>query len=384
MPADLRPDPDALGDDAMASVREARDAIVADLRALRGRYPQTGAIALSGHAHIDLAWLWPIDETRRKVARTFHSALRLMERFPDFRFNQSTAQYYAWLEEDDPELLASIRDKVASGQWEPIGAMWVEPDTNMPTGELLVRQLLYGIRYFDRAFGRNWRTNVNWLPDCFGFSPAFPQLLRLAGLDSFFTHKTNWSERNKLPSDLFWWEGLDGSRVLMHTFDNPAGGYNGRVGPRAAVETWRNYQDKETNPESLLLYGWGDGGGGPTEDMLERAEQLADFPAMPALRQVNVSEWFSDDRRAGGEAARHAGVGRGDLSRISSRHADDAGPHEVPPPARRTRADHRGDAGEFGGDGRCSHAAIAGERMARAAPQRISRHPARLQHSRSL
>ena len=294
LPADLRPDPDALGDDAMASVREARDAIVADLRALRDRYPQTGAIALSGHAHIDLAWLWPIDETRRKVARTFHSALRLMERFPDFRFNQSTAQYYAWLEEDDPELLASIRDKVASGQWEPIGAMWVEPDTNMPTGESLVRQLLYGIRYFDRAFGRNWRTNVNWLPDCFGFSPAFPQLLRLAGLDSFFTHKTNWSERNKLPSDLFWWEGLDGSRVLMHTFDNPAGGYNGRVGPRAAVETWRNYQDKETNPESLLLYGWGDGGGGPTEDMLERAEQLADFPVMPALRQVNVSEWFSD------------------------------------------------------------------------------------------
>ena len=294
LPPDLRPDPDGLGDDAMASVREARAALVADLRALRDRYPQEGGIALSGHAHIDLAWLWPVDETRRKVVRTFHSAIELMERFPDFRFNQSTAQYYAWLEEDDPALLESIRGKVATGQWEPIGAMWVEPDTNMPTGESLVRQLLYGIRYFDRAFGRNWRTNVNWLPDCFGFSPAFPQLLRLAGLDSFFTHKTNWSERNKLPSDLFWWEGLDGSRVLMHTFDNPAGGYNGRVGPRAAVETWRNYQDKETNPESLLLYGWGDGGGGPTEEMLQRAEQLADFPAMPALRQVNVSDWFSD------------------------------------------------------------------------------------------
>ena len=294
LPPNLSSDPDELGDDTGASVREARDALVADLRALRDRYPQTGAIALSGHAHIDLAWLWPIDETRRKAVRTFHSAIALMDRFPDFRFNQSTAQYYAWLEEDDPELLAAIREKVATGQWEPIGAMWVEPDTNMPTGESLVRQLLYGIRYFDRAFGRNWRTNVNWLPDCFGFSPAFPQLLSLAGLDSFFTHKTNWSERNKLPSDLFWWEGLDGSRVLMHTFDNPAGGYNGRVGPRAVVETWRNYQDKETNPESLLLFGWGDGGGGPTEDMLQRAEQLADFPAIPALRQVNVSEWLSD------------------------------------------------------------------------------------------
>ena len=142
---------------------------------------------------------------------------------------------------------------------------------------------------------------MNWLPDCFGFSPAFPQLLRLAGLDSFFTHKTNWSERNKLPSDLFWWEGLDGSRVLMHTYDNPAGGYNAWIGPRAAVETWRNYQDKESNPESLLLFGWGDGGGGPTENMLQRIRQLVDFPAMPALRYVNVAEWFADIAKRAGE-----------------------------------------------------------------------------------
>ena len=125
---------------------------------------------------------------------------------------------------------------------------------------------------------------MNWLPDCFGFSPAFPQLLRLAGLDSFFTHKTNWSERNKLPSDLFWWEGLDGSRVLMHTYDNPAGGYNGWIGPRAAVETWRNYQDKESNPESLLLFGWGDGGGGPTENML-----AAHRPACRLSRDAGAS-----------------------------------------------------------------------------------------------
>jgi alpha-mannosidase len=164
-----------------------------------------------------------------------------------------------------------------------------------------VRQLLYGIRYFDRTFGRERRTNVNWLPDCFGFSPAFPQLLRLAGLDSFFTHKTNWSERNKLPSDLFWWEGLDGSRVLMHTYDNPAGGYNAWIGPRAAVETWRNYQDKESNPESLILFGWGDGGGGPTENMLERIHQLGDFPAMPAVRYVNVSDWFEDIAKRAGD-----------------------------------------------------------------------------------
>ena len=126
--------------------------LIESLHALRDRYPQTGAIALSGHAHIDLAWLWPVPETRRKVMRTFHTALDLMDRFPDYRFNQSTAQYYAWLEEDEPDLLARIKEKVDAGQWEPIGAMWVEPDTNMPTGESLVRQLLYGIRYFDKMF----------------------------------------------------------------------------------------------------------------------------------------------------------------------------------------------------------------------------------------
>jgi alpha-mannosidase len=302
LPRDLATDPEPLGADAVASVVEACEMLVGSLRKLREHYPQAGSIALSGHAHIDLAWLWPIEETRRKAVRTFRTAVDLMDRFPAYRFNQSTAQYYAWLEQDDPALLLRIKEKVESGQWEPIGAMWVEPDTNMPTGESFVRQLLYGIRYFDKAFGRARRTVVNWLPDCFGFSPALPQLLRLAGLDSFFTHKTNWSERNKLPSDLFWWEGLDGSRVLMHTFDNPAGGYNGWIGPRAAVETWRNYQDKERNPESLLLFGWGDGGGGPTENMLERIGQLADFPAMPSLRYVNVAEWFSDiAKRAGGD-----------------------------------------------------------------------------------
>ncbi len=304
LPRDLLQHPRPLDADAIASVVEAHDMLVAALHRLRDQYPQAGSIGASGHAHIDLAWLWPIDETRRKAVRTFHTAVDLMDRFPDYRFNQSTAQYYAWLEEDDPTLLASIKEKVAAGQWEPIGAMWVEPDTNMPTGESFVRQLLYGIRYFDRTFGRERRTRVNWLPDCFGFSPALPQLLRLSGLDSFFTHKTNWSERNKLPSDLFWWEGLDGSRVLMHTFDNPAGGYNGRIGPRAAVETWRNYQDKESNPESLLLFGWGDGGGGPTEEMLKRAGQLGDFPAMPSVRQVNVSDWFAAIVKRAGEGQR--------------------------------------------------------------------------------
>jgi alpha-mannosidase len=296
LPAGLDPAPRGLDADARASVAAARDALTADLRRIRDRHPPQGALALSGHAHIDLAWLWPLEETRRKARRTFRTMLALMERHPGFRFNQSTAQIYAFLEEDDPDLLQTIRAKVAGGQWEPVGGMWVEPDTNMPTGESLARQLLYGQRYFERQFGR--RHTVCWLPDCFGFSPALPQLLRQAGIEGFFTIKVNWSEVNRFPHDLFWWEGLDGTRVLAHTFDNPVGGYNAETSPRAVLETWANFRAKERHPESLLCFGFGDGGGGPTEEMLERQRQLADLPVVPVLRPVRVEDWFRDAHAA--------------------------------------------------------------------------------------
>jgi alpha-mannosidase len=290
LPKDLVEGPAALETDQRKSVVAARDGLVAALRQLRKRYPQNGALAMTGHAHIDLAWLWPLAETRRKANRTFSTMIRLMDRYPDFRFNASTAQLYAFLEEDDPKLLAEIKKKVSSGQWEPIGAMWVEPDTNMPTAESFARQLLYGQRYFEKLFGK--RHTICWLPDCFGFSPALPQLLRLAGIESFFTIKVNWSETNKMPFDLFWWEGLDGSRVLAHTFNNPVGGYNAQTSPRAVVETWRNFRGKYLHPESLLAFGYGDGGGGPTEEMIERQRQLDDFPVVPKLRSTNVAEWY--------------------------------------------------------------------------------------------
>jgi alpha-mannosidase len=296
LPSGLASDPDGLDDAGRASVGRAHGSLVTDLEALRQRYPQTGALALTGHAHIDLAWLWPLAETRRKANRTFHTVVGLMDRHPGFRFNQSTAQLYAFLAEDDPALLARIQQKVKGGQWEPIGAMWVEPDTNMPTGESFVRQLLYGQRFFERTFGR--RHTVCWLPDCFGFSPALPQLLRLAGVDSFFTIKVNWSETNTMPADLFWWEGLDGSRVLTHTFNNPVGGYNAEIEGRALLETWRNFRGKHHHAESLLSFGFGDGGGGPTEEMLDRQRQLAFFPVVPSLRPVNVAEWFAGVHQA--------------------------------------------------------------------------------------
>jgi alpha-mannosidase len=274
-----------------ASVVMAHAQLVNELKALQQTYPQQGELLLSGHAHIDLAWLWPYAETRRKLRRTFNTALRLMEGAADFRFNQSTAHYYAQLEEDDPALLEAIKERAAAGQWETIGGMWVEPDTNMPTGESLVRQILYGQLYFERQFGK--RHTICWLPDCFGFSGALPQLLRQGGIESFFTIKVNWSETNRIPADLFWWEGLDGSRVLAHTFDNPRGGYNGELQPDAILSTWRNFRGKTLHDTSLLAVGYGDGGGGTTPEMVEREVQLRDFPAIPKTRWGHVAEFFA-------------------------------------------------------------------------------------------
>jgi alpha-mannosidase len=281
----------ALSDAHRASVSDAYEALLGELSVLQERYPQEGELLLTGHAHIDLSWLWPYDETRRKLRRTFHTALALMEDSDDFRFNQSTAHYYAQLAEDDPALLASIKARATEGRWETVGGMWVEPDTNMPNGESLARQLLYGQRFFEREFGA--RHTVCWLPDCFGFSGALPQLLKQAGIESFFTIKVNWSETNRMPADLFWWEGLDGSRVLAHTFDNPLGGYNGVVQPDALVATWRNFKGKVHHESSLLAVGYGDGGGGVTPEMLAREAQLRHFPAIPKARWGRVSEYFA-------------------------------------------------------------------------------------------
>ncbi|MGO7161240.1 alpha-mannosidase [Rhizobium johnstonii] len=296
---ELEANPAGLTEEQSASAATAFEALTAKLKELQKRFPPNGELLLTGHAHIDLAWLWPYRETRRKMRRTFNTALSLMERSDDFRFNQSTAHYYAQMEEEDPELLDRIKKKVADGKWETVGGMWVEPDTNMPTGESLARQVLYGQRYFEKTFGT--RHTVCWLPDCFGFSGALPQILRQGGIDSFFTIKVNWSETNHIPSDLFWWKGLDGSRVLTHTFDNPMQGYNGFVQPDCYVPTWKNFRGKTQHDTSLLAVGYGDGGGGVTPEMVEREVQLRDFPAIPQARWGTVKSYYEQAHRTAGE-----------------------------------------------------------------------------------
>ena len=274
----------------LRQLSEVREQLGEELSQIRTRLPAEGGVWLTGHAHIDLAWLWPLDETRRKARRTFHTVIGLMDRYPELYFNQSSAQLYAWIEHDDPTLFERIQAYVRAGRWELVGGMWVEPDGNLPAGESWVRQLLFGQRYFESRFGR--RAKVAWLPDSFGFTGGLPQLLVSAGIPYFFTHKLTWNERNPFPYDLYWWEGIDGSRVLAHSFTNPDSGYNARVTAQEVGETWRNFRGKQTHDFSLLAFGHGDGGGGPSEEMLERFARLSDFPGLPRLKIGPVTEFY--------------------------------------------------------------------------------------------
>ena len=283
--------PLALPEKAREQLLQARRRFHERLGRLRRRYPPVGALLLSGHAHLDLAWLWPKAETRRKARRTFATVLSLMERYPELTFNQSTAQLYAWVEEDDPELFARIRARVRQGRWEPIGGMWVEADGNLLSGESWARQLLYGQRYFASRFGR--RPRVAWLPDTFGYAGNLPQLFRAAGMGFFFTTKMTWNDTNPFPYDLYWWEGLDGSRVLAHSIRNTPRGYNGRIEPADLKGTWQNFQGKRHHPVSLFPFGEGDGGGGPTAEMVEQFRRLQEFPGLPRLEMGRVEDFYS-------------------------------------------------------------------------------------------
>jgi alpha-mannosidase len=284
--------PSPLTPEQLHAIREVREQFRKDLADARSRFPGEGRIWLTGHAHIDLAWLWPLEETRRKARRTFYSVSGLIDRYPDFYFNQSSAQVYSWIEQDDPALFEKIRTQVKAGRWEPIGGMWVEPDGNLLSGESWVRQLLFGQRYFESRFGR--RVNVAWLPDSFGFNGSLPQLLVSAGIPFFFTHKLSWSERNPFPYNLYWWEGIDGTRVLAHSFTNPESGYNARLTASELGETWQNFLSKRIHNTSLLSFGYGDGGGGPTEEMLERYSRLQTCPGLPDLKMGLVADFYEE------------------------------------------------------------------------------------------
>ena len=285
--------------------------VVAAQAALRAGSAPAGAplpvkLTATGHAHIDVAWLWTLDQTRRKAGRTFHTVLRLMEQFPDYHFTQSQPQLYDDVRQDYPALFEAIKQRVADGRWEPIGGMWVEADCNLSGAESLARQFLLGRTFFRTHFGAEAESPVLWLPDVFGYSAALPQLIKQAGLDYFFTIKIGWNQYNRLPYDSFWWQGLDGTRVLTHfstTTENDtvrASTYNAPARAEDVLRTWKHFQQKDVQHEVFMTFGYGDGGGGPTREMLENLRELQAFPAMPQVRQRAALDFFRDLERESG------------------------------------------------------------------------------------
>ncbi|MEE1809235.1 alpha-mannosidase [Streptomyces sp. BE133] len=246
-------------------------------------------ISAAGHAHIDSAWLWPLRETVRKASRTFANVTALAQDYPELVFAASQAQQYAWVKEHQPHIWERIKRAVADGQWTPVGSMWVESDANMPGGEALARQIVHGKRFFEQELGVE--TEEIWLPDSFGCTAAFPQLARLAGVKWFLTQKLSWNQSNKMPHHTFWWEGIDGTRIFTHF--PPVDTYNAQIHGRELAHAERNFAEKGLATRSLVPFGWGDGGGGPTREMLEKARRLRDLEGSPRVEIQRPSAFFA-------------------------------------------------------------------------------------------
>jgi alpha-mannosidase len=255
--------------------------------------PSAHRISAVGHAHIDSAWLWPVRETIRKCSRTFSNVVALADEYPELVFACSSAQQYAWMREHHPRVFRRVAEKVATGQFVPVGGMWVECDTNMPGGEAMVRQFTQGKRFFAAEFGVEPREV--WLPDSFGYSAALPQLARLAGFRWFLSQKMAWNQTNRFPHHTFWWEGIDGSRVFTHF--PPADTYSSDLSAKDLAYGVSNFAEHGRATVSLLPFGYGDGGGGPTREMLETARRVANLEGSPRVRVRTPAEFFADAER---------------------------------------------------------------------------------------
>ena len=274
-------------DATRATLQAARDELaeVLSRRAVEGGH----RISAVGHAHIDSAWLWPVRETKRKVARTCSNVLALMERHPDFVYTMSSAQQWEWLRTERPELFERVKQYVEEGRFVPTGGMWVESDTNMVGGEAMARQFVEGKLWFLAHLGVE--SEEVWLPDSFGYTAALPQIVRLAGMRWFLTQKISWNKVNKFPHHTFWWEGIDGSRVFTHF--PPADTYNGTLSGTEIARSAKNFRDKGKATHALIPFGHGDGGGGPTREMLQRAERYADLAGSPRVHLESPPQFFA-------------------------------------------------------------------------------------------
>ncbi|UYO00551.1 MAG: alpha-mannosidase [Devosia sp.] len=255
-------------------------------------------ITVTGHTHIDVAWLWRVRETRQKMARSMSTALALMEQYPDYRFMYNQGVLLDYLSEDYPEIFERLQSKVKDGSFEIEGALWLEPDANITSGESFARHILHGVRYHEDTFGVTPR--VFWLPDTFGYSAALPQMMKLADVDVFVTHKMSWNDTNRMPNETFHWQGIDGSTVaayFMTTQPYTATGfgttYNADIKPTFVMGTWKRHAQQALNSELFMVYGHGDGGGGPTREMLENIRRMErGIPGCPRIRHEHMRPYF--------------------------------------------------------------------------------------------
>ena len=255
----------------------------------------------TGHSHIDVTWLWRLKHTREKIQRTFSTVLRLMEEYPEYHFLQTQPQLYSFIKKDRPDLYEKIKQRITEGRWEVDGGMWLEADCNVTSGESLARQFLYGIRFIEREFGK--KCTYLWLPDVFGYSWALPQIMKLCGLNTFMTTKISWNQFNEMPNDLFWWRGIDGTKILTYFVNAPnnnersvkygkVSNYSADVAPLVAVGAWKRFKNKDLTRNVLISYGFGDGGGGPTRQMIENLRAIRQIPGIPDMKSAGPGEFF--------------------------------------------------------------------------------------------
>ncbi len=270
-----------------------------------------------GHTHIDVAWMWTYAQTKEKAQRSFATVLKLMEQYPEYKFMSSQPQLYKYVKDEAPELYEKIKQAVKDGRWEIEGAMWLEADCNLISGESFIRQLLFGKRFVKNEFGKE--SDILWLPDVFGYSAALPQILKKSCVNKFFTSKISWNDTNKMPYDTFMWQGIDGTEIFTYFATAQAlppdkkpvnyASYVARVEPKWSLGTWKRYQQKEYNNEVLLTYGHGDGGGGPTREMLEQQRRISKgIPGIPKTRQSHANEALSRIEDSFNRASSELGV----------------------------------------------------------------------------
>lgn len=269
-----------------ASAKKIREIIAPVLE--KGPQDHTrGRVSMIGHSHLDTAWLWPVAETVRKAARTFSQALEYMEAYPEYKFLQSSALHLDWMREYYPDIFRRIKEKVAEGRYEPNGGVWVECDCNITGGESMIRQFLYGQRFTREHFG--YTSDSFWLPDTFGYNAAIPQIMLGCNVKNFFTTKISWNDLNKFPYDTFVWRGIDGSEVLTH-FNTIAAFPD----PSQLYTVIDNIPDKDLTDMHFLAFGFGDGGGGPTAEMLESIRRIESLPGLPEVKMSTASEFMQE------------------------------------------------------------------------------------------